>query len=260
MDPSKKQASKFYSKAVDIMRHKKASGYLLIVALLLAFPAQAGGTTDLYITKYASDGITILEETNVSWEWMMENLPIHGDGATHYYYQGPIFKEAWKKEHPNAPYDRWNPEEDMNVLGKDMGKVMGSSVKDLCDLVGGMKPGDLAVIKAADGFQKTIPYANVYEPDPRQGVMIVSWYAIGLSSGGDGGYVPDDYREGMRLIFLADDSSNPWGKHVFGIEDMRRCLPEQFWHYYSYPDYPSTTGYSVKYVESIEIYSKEPPR
>lgn len=121
--------------------------------------------------------------------------------------------------------------------------------------------GDTVEIKASDGFYKRFPYSNVYEPDPRQGPMIVTWYTEDATESGEiSGYVPDDYSNGMRLVFFADTSTNPWGKHVFGISDMRACLPEDYWHYYQYPDYPASTGYTVKYIDRILIYSTvEPP-
>ena len=124
-----------------------------------------------------------------------------------------------------------------------------------------MSEGDEVKIKAVDNFYKSFPYSNVYEPDPRQGPMVVTWYTEDATESGPiSGYVPEDYYNGMRLVFLADASTNPWGKHVFGISDMRACLPEDYWHYYQYPDYPSTGGYTIKYIDRILIYSSiEPP-
>jgi len=239
--------------------------YVSIGLLFLTLPASAGGITKLQIVKYANDGATTLNETTVDYEWMMNNLEVYGDGSTHYYHQGPIFEDAWNNVHPNETWDldedKWNPSEDVNVLGKDLGATKGTNVKDLCDLVGGLSEGDTVEIKASDGFFKRFPYLNVYEPDPRQGPMIVTWYTKDATESGEiSGYVPDDYSNGMRLVFFADTSTNPWGKHVFGIEDMKACFPEEYWHYFQYPDYPTTTGYAVKYVNRILIYSTiEPP-
>ena len=236
-----------------------------VALLLLTLPVQATATTEVHVVKYASDEATILSETTVSYQWMEENLPVQGDGSTHYFFQGPIFEDAWNEVHPNETWDleedKWNPSEDVNVLGKDLGAVKGTDVKDLCDLVGGMSGGDTVEIKASDGFYKRFPYSNVYEPDPRQGPMVVTWYTEDATESGEiSGYVPDDYSNGMRLVFLADAFTNPWGKHVFGISDMRACLPEDYWHYYQYPDYPASTGYTVKYIDRILIYSTvEPP-
>ena len=73
--------------------------------------------------KYANDGTTILNETTKTYQWMEANLPVLGDGVTHYYHQGPVFVDD-----PNEVTEqqaRWNPDEDTNVLEKDMGAVKG---------------------------------------------------------------------------------------------------------------------------------------
>ena len=235
--------------------------YLSFGLLFLTPLVSAGGTTEVHIAKYANDGTTLLNETTVDHEWMMLNLEVYGDGVTHYYHQGPIFGDYWNEVHPNETYDNRNPTEDMNVQGKDLGAVKGTNVKDLCDLVGGMSEGDTVEVKAKDGFYLKFPYSNVYEPDPRQGPMVVTWYTHDATESGEiCGYVPDGYSNGMRLVFFADTATNPWAKHVFGIGDMCACLPEDCWHYYQYPNYPTTTGYTMKYVNEILIYgSTEPP-
>ncbi|MGC9444749.1 MAG: PGF-pre-PGF domain-containing protein [Candidatus Methanospirareceae archaeon] len=234
-------------------------------ALLATAPGWAAGTTELHIVKYANDDSTILNETTVDYVWMMNNLDIYGDGVTHYYHQGPIFQKAWEEIHPNETWnlerDKGNPEEDVNVLTKDLGAVKGTAVKDLCELVGGMAGNDTIEIKAVDGFFKQFPYETIYEPEPRQGPLVVTWYTKNASeSSPEEGFVDDGYSSGMRLVFFADTSTNPWKKHVFGINDMRACIPEDYWHYYQYPDYPTTTGLAVKYVNRIFILSAlEPP-
>jgi PGF-pre-PGF domain-containing protein len=234
-------------------------------ALLATAPCWAVGTTQVQIVKYANDGSTILNETTVEYTWMMNHRTVYGDGVTHYYHQGPIFQDAWEAKHPNETWDpdedRWNPEEDVNVLEKDLGAVKGTNVKNLCELVGGMAEGDLLEIKASDGYSKMFPYENVYEPEPRQGPLVVTWYTEDASeSGQESGYVSDGYSSGMRLVFFANTSTNPWSKHVFGISDMKACIPEEYWHYYQYPDYPTTTGYAVKNINRIYIHSTlEPP-
>ncbi len=235
--------------------------YVCFGLLFLTPLVSADGTTEVHIAKYANDGTTLVNETTVDYEWMMLNLKVYGDGVTHYYHQGPIFEDCWNEVHPNETYDNRNPSEDMNVQGKDMGAVKGTNVKDLCDLVGGMSEGDTVEVKASDGFGLKFPYSNVYEPDPRQGPMVVTWYTVDANESGEiSGYVPDGYSNGMRLVFFADTTVNPWGKHVFGIADMCACLPDDCWHYYQYPDYPTTTGYTMKYVNEISIYgSTEPP-
>ncbi len=82
--------------------------------------------------------------------------------------------------------------------------------------------------------------------------MVIAWYRA------DEGYVPD-YRTGMRLIFFADTSSNPWTLHVFGNNDWQRSASPDYWYYYRQGDekYPTTTGLSVQYVSDVMIFSHE---
>ena len=213
---------------------------------VLAVAPGAGTSTDLHIVKLASDGYTVLEETHVTWQWMENNLPVQGDGSTHYYLQGPVFVE-------NAE-DRWNPAEDTNVQEKDMGAVKGTDVRDLCELVGGMSEGDVLTVKASDGFSREFAYENVYSPPSRQGPLIIAWYQAGP------GYVPS-YQDGMRLLFLADTSSNPWGIHAMGAWDWHESAEERYWYYYydGTERYPTTTGLSVRSVSELSIASHEEP-
>jgi hypothetical protein len=177
---------------------------------------------------------------------MEANLPVHGDGTTHYYLQGPVFvddPDPTKEEEL-----RWNPAEDTNVQEKDMGAIQGTSLRDLCDLVGGMTPTEMVRLRAEDGFTKDFGYRHVYSPSARQGPIVLTWWLAG------GGYVPD-YREGMRIVFLADNSTNPWGIHALGNSDWRASADERFWYYYRQGEerYPTTTGLSVKYVSELQI-------
>jgi len=147
---------------------------------------------------------------------------------------------------------RWNAAEDTNIREKDMGAVRGTSLRDICDLVGGMQPDDTVTLKAEDGFSKTFAYRNVYTPLPRQGQMVVAWYHA------DEGYVPS-YRQGMRLVFFADNSTNPWGIHAFGNYDWYESADPQYWYFYQQgqpPEkYPTTTGLSIQYISEIRIQS-----
>ncbi|MDG6257085.1 MAG: argininosuccinate synthase [Methanomicrobiaceae archaeon] len=233
----------------------------LILAAFASSPAM-GATGEVRVVKYASDASTILAETTVDVAWMEANLPVLGDGATHYYFQGPVFEDAWDDLHPGEPYDPWNPDEDVNcVPNKDLGAVKGTNVADLCTLVGGMDEGDIVVIRSEDGFSKRFPYENVYDPDPRQGPMGLTWYTTGSEESGQySGYAPDEYLTGMRLVMFADGSTNPYGAHVFGVWDMHECVAEEYWHYYyqSQTDrYPSTGGFTVKYVSEVAIIEGE---
>ncbi|MDD3137246.1 MAG: hypothetical protein PHF64_12185, partial [Methanoregula sp.] len=225
--------------------HFRQKAILIILVLLVAgacamVPVSAA-TTEIQIVKYANDNTTILNQTTVSYTWMQANLPVLGDGVTHYYSQGPTFNES----------DLWDNGEWQNVESRDWGAVKGTDTKDLCNLVGGASPGDIVTFKASDGFTKRYPYEYIYTPNPRQGPMVITWYRTDI------GYVPS-YSDGMRLVMFADTSSNPWGWHVFGNADMRDCWATQYWYNFS-GIWPSSGGDSVKYVAKILIYSTVAP-
>jgi hypothetical protein len=205
----------------------------------------AAPTTAIHVVKYAADGTTVLNETTVTYQWMEANLPVQGDGKTHYYHQGPVFTDV--KE------DQWDRNETTNF--KDMGAVKGTAVRDISDLVGGMAQDDEVMVKSGDGYHVEFPYANIYSPVPRQGTITVCWYngeesAVGERQGK--GY-PPDYHVGMRLVFFADNSTNMDQKHVFGNQDMREVMPKETIHLFDNL-YPSTSGYTVKWVDEIRIY------
>ena len=217
----------------------------LLFTALLAVSASAAPTTGLRVALYAPDGTTVLNETFVSIAWMEQNLPVQGDGMTHYYHQGPVFVDD--KE------GQWDPEETANF--KDMGAVKGTAVRDLCDLVGGVAPGDEVMVKATDGYHVEFFRGNIYEPAPRQGNITLCWYNGEESSVGErqGTGYPPSYNVGMRLVFFADNSTNSAGKHVFGNQDMRAVMPAETIHLFD-DLYPSTSGYTVKWVDEVRVY------
>lgn len=224
--------------------------YSCILATVLIFGLVhvicAAPTTEVLVTKYATDGITILNRTTVSYQWMEANLPVYGDGLTHYYHQGPVFV--------NDKEEQWDVNETSNF--KDHGAVKGTNVKDLCELVGGMSAEDEVMIKATDGYHVEFGYENVYHPLPRQGPIVVTWYngeetLVGERHGV--GY-PPDFFVGMRLVFFADTSVNSEGKHVFGNNDMRVVMPANKIHLFD-ELYPSTNGYTVKWIDEVRIYT-----
>lgn len=210
---------------------------LLLFPMLLVVVQAAEPTTSVHIIKYAADGTTILNETTVSYEWLENNLPVHGDCETHYYHQGPTFDDT----------NLWDENEMQNLAGFDA--VMGTSIMDLCDVVGGMSPGDEVAIKCTqDGFSKKFGYETVYEPSDRQGPLVLTWWRA------EAGYVPD-YETGMQLVFFAN-TKNPDGKSVFGNWDMHECLAEEYRHYFGV--YPSSKGLSVKWADLVAVYSAIP--
>jgi hypothetical protein len=231
---------------------------LLTVSLLLALlsPAFApsavwavGATTSVHIVNYGDDGVTVVDERTVSYQWMEKNLPKYGDGVTHYYLQGPTFDLN----------NRWDENELVNL--KDKGAVMGSAVKDLCDLVGGMSEGDEVLMHAVDDWQIMFKYHNIYEPQDVQGTIALCWYngedALEGERYGEGYPSNSGYRTALQIIIMAG-TTNSEGKYVFGNNDMKEVMPpeEGYSHYYrdeSGP-WPSTNGLSGKWIDSILIY------
>jgi len=222
--------------------------FIIAVILLsgLVNAVCAAPTTSLRVVKYAADGTTVLNETTVTYQWMEANLPVQGDGKTHYYHQGPVFVDD--KE------GQWDVNETTNF--KDEGAVKGTNIKDLCNLVGGMNSSDEVMIKAPDGYHVEFRYENVYNPQPRQGPIVVCWYNGEETSVGErqGVGYPPAYFTGMRLVFFADTSVNSEGKHVFGNNDMRIVMPPSTIHLFE-DLYPSTSGYTVKWVDEVKIYT-----
>jgi len=218
----------------------------LILLCGLVNVACAAPSTAVHVVKYAADGTTILNETTVTYQWLEANLPVQGDGKTHYYHQGPVFVDD--KE------GQWDVNETTNF--KDEGAVKGTDVKDLCNLVGGMNTGDEVMIKAPDGYHVEFGYENIYNPLPRQGPIVVCWFNGEETSIGErqGVGYPPAYFTGMRLVFFADTSVNSEGKHVFGNNDMRTVMPPATIHLFD-DLYPSTSGYTVKWIDEVKVYT-----
>jgi hypothetical protein len=217
-----------------------------IVMPLVVYPVMASNaTSSVHIVKYDEDG-TVLAETTKTYEWLRDNLPHQGDGVTHYYHQGPIFEG-----------DMWDPSETENL--KDKGAVMGTAVKDLCDLVGGMSPENEIMMLAVDGYHEEFAYENIYEPLDEQGVITLCWYSGEDALFGEryGEGYPGNYYTAMQIVFLAG-TTNADGKYVFGNSDMKVCLPnEKYQHFYE--GLPSTNGLSGKWIKEVAIYTGEPP-
>ena len=148
----------------------------------------------------------------------------------------------------------WNPDEDTNVQEKDMGAVKGTNLKDLCNLVGGMSAGERVKVLSSDGWNRWFAYKNVYGYSSREGPIGISWYK-------DGTYPDSGYTDGMRMIWFADTSNNPWGCHAFGNFDWHEAAAPEYWYYYQSgtEKYPTTTGISGQYVNRIFIYSNQAP-
>ncbi|WP_342678473.1 NosD domain-containing protein [Methanofollis sp. UBA420] len=255
MKSEKKSKSRLFKESIPVSRIKANITPLLILVLLgllLVAPVSAGKqTTEVTVVKLAADGTTVLDERTVDYRWMEANLPIQGDGVTHYYMQGPTFNES----------NLWDPDEidTESIKGSDYHAMRGTDMQDLCDLVGGMGPDDIVWIHPSDSFSPAhYPYRNIYYTDtahggnPAQGPLVLTWWRP------DDGYVPD-YETGMRTIFFAT-TQNAKGQYVFGNTDMRRFMDEEYWSYYydGAVKWPSSRSQSMKYVQKIVIRSQEP--
>ena len=208
-----------------------------------------GATTSVHIVEYKADGKTVASEKTVDYKWMMQNLPVYGDGMTHYFLQGPIFQG-----------DAWDPTETVNL--KDKGAVKGTNIKDLCDLVGGMSQGGEVVIHAVDGYEIPLAYANIYEPQDIQGPVVLCWYKgndVASDESPDSGYPADNaYSSALQLVFMPE-TTNSAGQHVFGNSSMKIALPQTKYQHFYEAGLPSTSGLSVKWVNELLIYPDGAP-
>ena len=207
-----------------LIRRTRLFPFFIVTILLCVMVSgvNAAPTTTVHVVKYAPDGTTVLIETTVPYQWMEANLPVQGDGKTHYYHQGPVFADEKEAQ--------WDVSETTNF--KDMGAVKGTAVRDLCDLVGGMSPDDEVMVKAGDGYHVELPYENIYSPDPRQGPIAICWFNGEESATGErqGTGSPPGYHTGMRLV-----------------------MPAEMMHLFDNL-YPSTSGYAVMWVDELRIY------
>jgi hypothetical protein len=213
----------------------------ILILCLCCGIACAESTTELTVLVYENE--TVLDSVLVDYRWMEENLPVYGDGVTHYYYQLQVLQD-----------DPWDPEETMNF--SDKGAVKGTSVRDLIELVGGMQPDDTVIVKASDGYYFQFPYDVIYTDVPRRGPPVICWYNgeyVKKGEGQENGYVPA-YDGGMRLLFLADNSTNAEGLHVLGNYDMQQTLPSFAQKFYNNDCLPSTNGLTVKWVDEVRVY------
>jgi len=226
---------------------------ILVLFCFIAVVPVTAYTTEVTVTKLAADGLTIINERTVSYQWMRDNLPVLGDGIAHYYLQGPVFLDDPVNETHEQEL-RLNSDEDTNCYpDKDFGALRGTDIKDLCDLVGGMSPGEEVKVQSSDGWNRKFAYVNVYLPTTRTGPMVVAWEK-------NGQYPETGYTDGMRLVWFADTSVNPWGEHIFGNFDWYESAAPQYWYNYTSgtENYPTTTGLSGQIVSDMVIFSNDP--
>ena len=179
----------------------------------------------------------------MTYQWLRDNLPVQGDGTTHFWTQGPTFDKN----------NLWDPAETVNL--KDKGALKGTDLKDICNLVGGADSGDTVQVLAADGYNDVLNATNIYSPVPRQGPLVICWWNSGQYTGAGA----SNWGDGMLLAFFAT-VPNSAGQLVFGHQDMHDCLPQSDWHFFwdGSIQYPSTDGLYVKWVNQINIYTVSP--
>jgi PKD repeat protein len=97
-------------------------------------------------------------------------------------------------------------------------------------------------------------YKNIYAYSSREGPMVLAWYQ-------NGNYPDTGYSDGMRMVWFADTSVNPWGIHAFGNYDWHEAAAPEYWYYYMSggENYPTTTGLSGKYISEVKIISSTGP-
>jgi hypothetical protein len=229
----------------------------LAATFIPGLPVQAADepTTSVTIMRMAADGETVNREVTLTYQEMEEQFEVYGDGETKYYHQGIVTLDDDDPE--TQEMLRWDPNELLPGDSlKERGAVMGTNVRDLCGLVGDMAEGEEVKITGSDGVGYTFAYKNVYEYKDREGPMVLTWYK-------DGKYTDNGYNDGMKLVWLADDSHNSQKLHVFGNWDWHEAADEKYWYYYqqnpSSSKSPTTTGISVKYVSEIKFFTSDPP-
>ena len=223
---------------------------VLCCLILCAVPAAA---ESVEVIKYAEDGKTVLAQTVVDTLWMEQNLRVAGDGETVYYHEKMIFTGD-----PDT-MDPWDPDEKSTKAILELGKigaVKGTSVKDLCELVGGASEGDTIRLKARDGWLRDLKYRYVYSPTSRMGELILAWY---LKEGTGGSDVKAS--DVPFMVFLADTSVNKLGEggqglHVFGNQDMKESMDEEDWRF-AEPGRPSSLGLKGKFISQVIIFSSD---
>jgi len=202
-----------------------------MLGTLLAFAdagqplAQPGGAATSDRGYYVTDG----DEVRRSWQRDQHQTVTTvdgvqpagaGDGAVHYYAQGPTFDST-------SFNTVWNPTEDVNVDSRDYGRPREQTSRIYANWLAELPE----VVRSRSRLRTTSTSGSTMRmckhPEPRQGKLVVCWYNEDF-----GGYVPT-YDTGMRLVFFAATSTNPNGWHVFGNYDMHETLPESRWHYYS---------------------------
>ncbi len=253
----------------------------LCILSFLVVPGTAVYTTEVTVRRLSTDGLTPINETTLTYQQMEATLPVQGDGSTYYYFQGPIFPNEWNDTYAgryvyqggewNKSQEKWDrvwnttlgayvQMEECNVLGKNLGKLKGTDVRDLCNLLGGLPSGRKVRVTAVDNFYKELPYSAIYTPTAGLGPYVITWWSVDAGESGlTSGYTGPDYPTGMRATFFGDTSRNPWGKHVSGLGDMYEGLPPSNYYYYVSGGifYPSGGGYTIKNVRWIDMFTTE---
>ena len=192
----------------------------------------------IHIVKLGTDGKTVINETNVDYKWMEENLQVIGDGVKVYKYEGIT----------NNPEDVWDSNQTFPGGFKIEAAVKGTLVKDLVNLVGGMDPGTVATLVASDGYETKLAYPSIY-PNPdalkKAGEPFIAWDKDGK--------IVTDLKDGYQLFFTGGDDN------IFSLWDMHETMDSNHWHYYwgdGGVQYASGAGLAAKKIKEIKVYSE----
>jgi len=195
----------------------------------------------LTIIKIGADKETEVQNITKTYTWMAENLDVYGDGSTDYKFEACCY--------PATGPDPWDVNETYPGGVKISDPIKGTSIKDLCELVGGMPEGTEITFIASDGWTSKISRDVIYNDPaetPRLGTPVLAWYG---NAGSGSGPMPD-YSEGFRIFFVTED-------HIFGQWDMHETIPAEYWHYNQ--GVPSCAGLSAKYISKIVVQTTPDP-
>jgi hypothetical protein len=210
---------------------------LLFYSLLLVFcfmiPSLAcASEPGIKVVLKNHDGTEIISEKEFSFSDINTTMTSTGaPGGILLSFQGPTFD----------PENLWDPEESKNVDNLKT-RIIGVPIKELLENSEIPENSINVTFVADDGFKKTLPAVNIYNPPDVQGEPILAyWYE-------DAGLLPEE--SGYRLYFDAPDG-------VYGNSDMQNSLPDDYYHYFlnsaDKTAYPSAKGLSVAKIIQIEI-------
>lgn len=214
----------------------KVLSFLFVISCFLIPSVVSSSEQEIKVLIKSFDGSEIISEKDFSFTEI--NTSMTSAGAPDGYllsFQGPTFD----------PDNFWDPEEVKNVDNLKT-RIIGVPIKEILEQ--SEVPDNIKNITfiAEDGFKKTLPAANIFNPPDIQGEPILAyWYA-------DSGLLPEE--NGYRLYFNAPDG-------IYGNSDMQKTLPDEYRHYFmnsaDKTAYPSAKGLSIARIVEIDVQMTE---